>query len=239
MKIEKAVKKELNYINEHEWIDFQEGEGIDLEKTADFTMMPKFRKSFSEEKWFYSDEQFNSIYSLPIQNLARRHWTPLRVARKAAKFLAAEKDTCILDIGSGVGKFCLSAAHFMPSAFYVGVEQRSSLIKHAEAAKDRLSLSNVSFIHGNFTQLNFEQYQHFYFYNSFYENLASTDKIDYSIDYSAELYNYYNRYLFKQLEHKPPGTRLATYHSSEDEIPKDYHIVGSEMENLLKFWIKI
>jgi hypothetical protein len=239
MKIEKAIKKDLYYTNEQEGFDFQQAEGIGRVKTAAIIPMPKFREGFSEEKWFYSDEQFNSIYSLPIQNLARRHWTPLNVARKVAKFLAAEKNTCILDIGSGVGKFCLSAAHFMPGAFFVGVEQRSSLIKHALAANDRLGLGNVSFIHGNFTQLDFKQYQHFYFYNSFYENLASTDKIDDSIDYSGELYNYYTRYLFKQLEQKPAGTRLATYHSLEDEIPKDYHVVGSEMDNLLKFWIKI
>ena len=64
-------------------------------------------------------------------------------------------------------------------------------------------------------------------------------KIDDSIDYSGELFNYYNRYLFKQLEKKPAGTRLATFHSMEEEIPQGYHVVGSEMDNLLKFWIKI
>jgi SAM-dependent methyltransferase len=191
------------------------------------------------KKDLYSDEQFNDIYPPPIQDLARRHWTPLTVARKAASFLAAEKKACILDIGSGVGKFCLGAADYMPGAFFVGVEQRLSLIRHAQTAKDRLGLGNVTFIHGNFTQLNFNDYQHFYFYNSFYENLASTDKIDHSIDYSGELYNYYTRYLFKQLEQKPAGTRLATFHSLEDEIPPDYHVVGAEMDNLLKFWIKI
>ncbi len=191
------------------------------------------------ENWFYSDQQFNGIYPLPVQNLARRHWTPLAVARKAAHFLAAEKNVRILDIGSGVGKFCLSAAHYRPMAEYVGVEQRVSLIKYAETARQILGLSNVNFIHGNFTQLNFMHYDHFYFYNSFYENLAVSDKIDNSIAYSGELYNYYTRYLFKQLEQKPPGTRLASFYSLEDEVPKDYHVVGSEMDNLLKFWIKI
>ena len=38
---------------------------------------------------------------------------------------------------------------------------------------------------------------------------------------------------------KPGGTRLATFHSLEDEIPQSYHEVGSEFDNLLKFWIKI
>ncbi len=201
--------------------------------------MPLIEKKIYAEKWFSSDEQFNQLYPLSIQVLARRHWTPLGVARKVANFLATENNVRILDIGSGVGKFCLGAAYYKPRAFYYGVEQRKSLISHAENAREILHTDNVSFIHGNFTQLDLKNFDHFYFYNAFYENLAGTDKIDDSIDYSGELYNYYNRYLFKQLEQKPGGTRLATFHSLEDEIPQSYHEVNSEFDNLLKFWIKI
>jgi len=159
--------------------------------------------------------------------------------QKANAFLSPENNVRILDIGSGVGKFCLAAAYYNPKAFYYGVEQRKSLVYNAETARQILHLENVSFIRGNFTQLDFRNYDHFYFYNAFYENLAGTDKIDDSIDYSGELYNYYNRYLYKQLEQKPGGTRLATFHSLEDEIPKSYRLVGSEFDNLLKCWIKI
>jgi SAM-dependent methyltransferase len=188
--------------------------------------------------WFSSDAAFNGLYPFSIQILARSHWTPLNVAIKAANFLAVEANVRILDIGSGVGKFCLAAASHTPKAFYYGVEQRKNLIKYAETAKRVLQLENVSFIHGNFTQMDLKKYDHFYFYNSFFENLAGTDKIDDSIDYSGELFNYYNRYLFKQLEQKPKGTRVCTLCSWDDEIPPDFHIVGSEMDDLLKYWIK-
>ncbi len=201
--------------------------------------MPVSEKKICIDSPFSSDAQFNRIYPLSIQALDSKHWTSLIVARKAADFLAAENNVKILDIGSGVGKFCLGAAYYKPKAFYYGVEQRRKLTGYAEQAKEILELENVSFIHGNFTQLDFKNYDNFYFYNSFYENLTDTDKIDDSIDYSLELYNYYNRYLFKQLEQTPPGTRLATYHSLEDEVPADFHVVGSAMHNLLKFWIKI
>lgn len=201
--------------------------------------MPLLEKGMYTESWFSSDNQFNKIYPPSIQLLAQRHWTPLVVAKKAADFLAAENEVRVLDIGSGVGKFCLAAASYKPNAFFTGVEQRKSLINHAEAAKEILQLENVSFTNGNFTQIDFRNYDHFYFYNAFYENLAGTDKIDNSIDYSGELYNYYNRYLYKQLEQKPPGTRLASFHSLEDEMPPSYHVVGVEMDSLLKFWIKI
>ena len=190
------------------------------------------------DKWFNSDIQFNQIYPPSIQLLSGKHWTPLSVARKAANFLAAEKNVRILDIGSGVGKFCLAAAYHKPNAFYFGVEQRKSLINYAETAREILALDQVSFIHGNFTQLNFNDYDHFYFYNAFYENLVGTFKIDDSIEYSAQLFHYYNTFLFRLLEKKPAGTRLATFHSMEDEVPSSYYEVGSDMDNLLKFWIK-
>ena len=201
--------------------------------------MPLLEKRSNTENWFSSDTQFNQLYPYSIQLLAQRHWTPLAVARKAANFLAAEHNVKILDIGSGVGKFCLAAAHYKPKAFYYGIEQRNKLVNHAEAAREMLAIENVSFKNGNFTQIDFRNYDHFYFYNPFYENISGTDKIDNSIDYSLELYNYYNRYLYTQLEQKPPGTRLASFHSLEDEMPQGYHIVGTEMNELLKFWIKI
>jgi len=201
--------------------------------------MPLTQRESNTSERFDSDADFNKIYPQPIQALAARHWTPLQVARKAANFLSDKNSVRILDIGSGVGKFCLSAAFYEPAAFFYGVEQRRNLVSYAERARDILHLENVSFIHGNFTQLDFKNYDHFYFYNSFYENLVGANKIDESIDYSAELFNYYNLYLFKQLVQKPVGTRLVTFHSLEDEVPAGYQMVRSEMKDLLKFWIKI
>lgn len=201
--------------------------------------MTVLEKRIYTDKWFTSDNHFNTIYPPNIQLLAQRHWTPLLVAKKAANFLGAENNVRVLDIGSGVGKFCLAAANYKPGVSFTGVEQRKNLVYHAEAARAIFSFKNVSFVNANFTQIDFRKYDHFYFFNAFYENLACTNKIDDSIDYSGELYNYYNRYLYKQLEKKPPGTRLAAYHSLEDEMPPGYHIAGVEMEGLLKFWIKV
>jgi SAM-dependent methyltransferase len=191
-----------------------------------------------KEKWTTADDRFNRLYPFSIQVLARKHWTPLPVARKAANFLAVKDNERILDIGSGVGKFCLAAAYAKPNAFFYGVEQRRSLVAEAEIVKKALKLDNVSFIHGNFTQLDFRNYDHFYFFNSFYENLTGTNKIDDTIEYSQELYNYYNRYLFMQLEQKPAGTRLVTYHSLEEEVPGGYRLADTEADHLLKYWIK-
>jgi SAM-dependent methyltransferase len=199
---------------------------------------PLFEKKKPEEKWLKSDEQFNQLYPFSMQVLANRHWTPLKVARKASNFLSAENNVRILDIGSGVGKFCLAAAYNNPTVFYYGVEQRKSLVTYAQNAQKKLGLKNVCFIHGNFTQLDFRNYDHFYFFNSFYENLTNRDRIDDRIEGSGKLFNYYNSFLSEQLSLKPSGTKLVSLSSRSDEVPSGYHLADSKMEGALNFWIK-
>ena len=182
---------------------------------------------------------FNDLYPPVIQTLDHYHWTPVTIARRAAQWLACKAGVKVLDIGSGAGKFCLAAARYMPLAHYYGIEQRGWLVDHAEAARKKLELSNVTFMHGNFTQLSLREYDHFYFYNSFYENLTGTNKIDDSIDYSSGLYDYYSWYLYRQLQQKPRGTRLCTLCSDENEIPPDFQVVHSDMYDLFKCWEKI
>jgi SAM-dependent methyltransferase len=191
------------------------------------------------KNWFDSDKIFNSLYPKPIQEVAEKHWTQLEVARKSAAFLAISPDVKVLDIGSGSGKFCLTAAHYHPQTFFYGIEQRANLVELSTELAQKLQLANVSFICDNVTNIDLENFDHFYFYNSFYENVAGTQKIDSSIKYSDELYNYYNRYLYKQLNKKSPGTRLVTYHSFGIETPPNYEIVHTDYNEFLKFWIKI
>ena len=194
--------------------------------------------SSATDKWFSSDAQFHKLYPDSVQVLSRNHWTPLSVARKAANFLAVGNGDRILDIGSGIGKFCLAAAYYKPQALYFGVEQRNDLVEYSEAARISLGLGNVSFIHANFTQVDFEDYDHFYFYNAFYENVANAEKIDENVTYSIERYNYYNYYLFKQLKNMPSGTRVATYYGIDEVMPPGYHVGGSDLGDLLKFWVR-
>jgi len=191
------------------------------------------------DHWFSKDAQLNKLYPESIQLLAARHWTPLKIAQLVAPFLVTHPGVKVLDIGSGVGKFCLAGAYYKPHAAFYGVEQRRDLVEHAENARDALGLQNVHFIHSNITELDFRQYDHFYFFNSFYENLLDNDKIDEKITYSTFLFNYYHKQLYKKLKEMPAGTRVATFHCLDDKIPPEYHIVDAKVETLLKFWIKV
>src|SRR4051812_42960591 len=127
------------------------------------------QKSWSLHNLFSDDVLFHHLFPAHIQRRANRHWTPMKVARCVAEFLVPEAGARVLDIGSGVGTFCLAAAFYEPQGLFYGVEQRKELTDYAIGAQQELGTGNVSFIHGNFTQLNLSHYDHFYFFNSFYE----------------------------------------------------------------------
>ncbi|SEN98223.1 Methyltransferase domain-containing protein [Niastella yeongjuensis] len=191
------------------------------------------------ENWFCTDAALHKLYPEPIRSLARMHWSPLYITQKVVSYLTPGNTIKVLDIGSGVGKFCLAGAYYKPTVSFYGVEQRKNLIAYAEAARIKMGFQNVHFIHGNFTQVDLNEFDHFYFYNAFFENLDGTEKIDNELAYSNELYNYYSIYLYNQLDKMPIGTRVATYCSWGDEIPPCYQLAESHFDNLLKFWIKM
>lgn len=189
--------------------------------------------------YFETDVAFNALYPAAISQHARRHWTPLKVAKIAADFLRTGAGNKVLDIGSGAGKFCLAAAYFHPDTFYYGIEQRPRLVAEAQRLQQQLSLANVSFEAGNVKHFDLQAFDHFYFYNAFYENLADAERIDEEVGCSAALYEQYSYYLYKQLRNCRPGTRLVTYHSLESEIPPEFHLVHTEINEYLKCWIKV
>lgn len=188
--------------------------------------------------YLQNDKVFNTLFPPSAQPQAQRHWTPLHITRQAVDFFGREQESSILDIGSGVGKFCLAGAAYAPNLYFFGVEQRPSLSEYAVAAKQTLGLSNVSFIEGNFTQVDLRRYNHFYFYNSFHENLDDSDRIDEQISYSESLYEYYVRHLYHSLRMMPAGTKIVTYHALWDEMPREYRLEDTREKGLLKFWIK-
>ena len=70
------------------------------------------------------------------------HFTPIEVAKKAAAFLSLDNNKKIVDIGSGIGKFCLTAAHLFPNCEFYGIEQRLALHEVAIKVTEKLQLQN-------------------------------------------------------------------------------------------------
>jgi hypothetical protein len=185
-----------------------------------------------------NDNSFDPLFPEWVQKLSFEHWTPYKVVEEAASFLAHLPGLKILDIGSGVGKFCLLSAKNYPEVRFDGIEQRWNLHGQAVEAQATCRLDNIEFMHGNFTQVDFKKYQGFYFYHSFYENLDDYNKIDNQLSYTRSLYEYYSIYLRNQLKQMPVGTRVVTYKGSRNEIPFSYKLADSSQDGLLNMWKK-
>jgi SAM-dependent methyltransferase len=185
-----------------------------------------------------SDKEFDAVYPLKIRKLSSRHWTPVEMAKRAADFLVNDAETRVLDIGSGVGKFCLAAAAYSQGNF-TGVEQRENLVRLSQKIAKRFHLERVNFIHANIKNINFKDYDSFYFFNSFEENLDLTDKIDEDSHIDVALYESYCHYLYGQFEATPSGSKVVTYCTSSNIIPESYNLVKTGTKGKLKFWQKV
>lgn len=188
--------------------------------------------------FFSSDAVFDLLYSLRAQQLSSIHWTPVEVAKRAAFHLTGGEGKNILDIGSGVGKFCLVAGHFFPAHVFHGVEQRKALVNEAIIAQKATGILNVNFTHANFNEIEMDSYDHFYFYNSFSENLFHYKPIDNLVSTSDEIYEEYLKQFYELLEDKQSGTRLATFYCPDGYVPPDYKHINHMPGDPLKLWIK-
>src|SRR5690606_20070993 len=145
-----------------------------------------------------------------IQKLSNRHWTPVSVVKRAADFLVDNDSTRVLDIGSGVGKFCILAAAFTKGHF-TGVELRENLVRFSRKFAQRFQIERVKFIQANINSVNFSAFDAFYFFNSFEENIDLSDRIDKDSNFNIALYETYTQYIYEQFEAAPLGTKIVTY----------------------------
>jgi SAM-dependent methyltransferase len=185
-----------------------------------------------------TDDDFDAIYPEKIRMLARKHWSSVSASKLASEFLVQGPGTRVLDIGSGAGKFCMIGATNTKGHF-TGVEQRLELIKLSRRISDAYRLHNVKFLHANITSIDFNDYDAFYFYNSFYENIDRINRIDNAIKLDIQLYHLYSEYILEQFVSLPLGTRLVSLCSPLTIIPQTFRLQDSSHDGVLKFWEKV
>jgi SAM-dependent methyltransferase len=180
-------------------------------------------------------------YPERYRSLARLFWTPERVAREAAAFLAGapragRRGARVLDVGSGGGAFCLAAAlasgrrvrtgrvrqpsresaAIEPLPLFVGVEHSRELHGVAQAAARRLrvSSSRARFVHGRAFALGWSRFDAFYFHNPFFD-----------VRGTARAYRAAVAEARRRLARAPAGTRVATYFGLGGPLPASYRLV--------------
>lgn len=184
-----------------------------------------------------TEESFNSCLPDYLQNRSKRFFTPFQIAQTATEWLTEDGKKRILDIGAGIGKFCIAGASCSES-FFLGIEHRPSLVKIANELISRFDIANAVVQNGNITEIDFENFDAFYLYNPFFENIMPSLRLNNEVELAASLFGYYFNHTEKQLNKAKSGTRLVTYHGNNFEVPGSFQKVKENKDSTLKLWIK-
>ncbi|MDZ4403196.1 class I SAM-dependent methyltransferase [Prosthecobacter sp.] len=185
----------------------------------------------------FKDHEFDQIYPEAIRRLSTTHWSPVNVCRMAAQLLVVEPGTKVLDIGCGPGKFCVIGATTTKGHF-TGVEQREKLARIARDMVRKHNIPRADIVHGNTQDVNFRDFDAFYLFNPFQENILPSLRIDYDVELEPQLYTDYTAHVQQQLMRMPMATRVVTYCGDCTEIPDCYACVKTAFNEKLKLWVK-
>jgi SAM-dependent methyltransferase len=185
-----------------------------------------------------SDRDFDRLYPHHVRELSRAFWTPVRVAQRASELLEVSKGMRTLDVGAGVGKFCIVAAA-ATGAEVTGIEHREDLVRIARVTAERVD-APARFVHGDLAAVDWAEFDAFYFYNPFFENVHHDNHIDEHVELSARRFEADLGAAFEALRRARVGTRVVTYHGLGAELPPTYHLVTNESagSDMLKLWVQ-
>jgi predicted RNA methylase len=191
--------------------------------------------------WPVHDRDFDALYPPGLRVRSERYWTPVEVARAAARLLTLRPRSRVLDVGSGIGKLCLVGA-LDTGACFVGIEHREHLVNAAQRAAARLQADNARFVHGAIDDVRWEDFDALYLYNPFAENVMDPpDALDQTVELSADRWARDVTAVEAALGRAPIGMRVVTYHGFGGRIPGGYELTVYEPigSDALRLWIKV
>lgn len=148
----------------------------------------------------------------------------------------------MLDVGAGVGKFCLVGALTTNAEFH-GLEHREDLVDIANGVFDALGLSDRAHVfHGTLDDVDWKRYSSFYFCNPFEENIFPEERrYDDRVVLSKTRFHDDTARVERELDAAPAGTRIVTFHGLGARVPATYRRMFEETHGnpLLHSWIKI
>ncbi len=187
------------------------------------------------------DDAIDSWLSEPYRRVSRRFWTPVIVARTAALWMEEVSAARILDVGAGVGKFCVVAA--LASDLHVtGIEQRHRLAVEASSLARRFGVSHrCRVLSGTLSRIDLAAFDGVYAFNPFAENVyPHHERLDETVELSSRRLREDLGIVENGLERMAVGGALVTYHGFGGEIPDTFELVRDEPIGTaeLRLWVK-
>lgn len=186
-----------------------------------------------------SDVAFDRAFPAWARRVSPMHWTELSIARRALELLDPRRGDVVLDVGSGVGKFCLAGA-LLTEGHFLGVEQRPRLVEAANAAAALLGAGRATFSVRDALALDWRSFPMLYLFNPFEENVMPVGhRIDEQPGHSRQRYKQQVRAAAEKLAQQPKGTRVVTFHGMGAPMPDNYELVHQSIIEIgtLELWV--
>jgi SAM-dependent methyltransferase len=186
-----------------------------------------------------ADRVFDEVFPLAARARSSVYWTPVEIAVRAANLLADRAGATILDIGSGVGKFCIVAAAAV-NANARGIEHRPHLVDIAREAAAKIGVT-PTFDGGTIAEQDASTIDGFYLFNPFAENFCSEeDWLDATVELTEERFWSDIEATQDLLSRARVGARVVTYCGFGGEMPEGFELVAGERggRGRLDLWIK-
>jgi predicted RNA methylase len=209
---------------------------------ADATQLSPRRVAEAIRAGNVTDRAFDRFLADEHEAISAVHWTPVAVALRVARWLEELEVKTVVDVGAGVGKFCVASALAGSSCHFIGVEQRPRFVEAARALAELFEVTNrVEFVEGSLGEAPLPDAEAFYLYNPFGENLFEPeDHLDTEVELNDERYARNVADVEDLLHHARVGTYVITYNGFGGRVPDTYKEVRVDrwLPNLLKMWRK-
>ena len=190
----------------------------------------------------WSERWVDQFLPTDLRRLSSQHWTPLPVTRRAAQWIRELGIGSMVDIGSGVGKFCVATALAAEDCTFVGVEQRPRLVREAARLAETFGVQDrVTFVQGTLGELELPLASAYYLFNPFGENLhGRADQIDAAVELSKARYERDVSFIRTLLRQAAYGTYVLEYNGFGGEMPPGYRPVRADrnLPSPLRLWRK-
>lgn len=188
------------------------------------------------------DAAFDALLSEHARRASSAYWTPALVALRAAEWIVEANARSVLDVGSGVGKFCLVAARACPELHIAGIEHRAHLVTEASRLARQLGVADrVAFAHGTLDDVDPARFDAVYLFNPFSEHLfPSEQRLDAAVELSPERMERDVARFEAALDRMPVGAVVVTYHGFRGAIPDTFDLARWEQigDCMLRAWVK-
>lgn len=187
------------------------------------------------------DHAFDALLDPAARSVSSMYWTPIDVARRAARWLSMEGAHEVLDVGAGAGKFCVVTALTSPLRA-CGIEQRARLVRTGREVARAVGVEDrVRLLCGTIEELELAAYDALYLFNPFAENgYGTSHQLDDSVELSIDRLIRDVAYVERALLEAPVGMMVATYYGFGGRIPDTFVKVREEPagSDVLRLWRK-